>query len=102
VLHVDTTWKFREMIAFRERKTRECGVELLVHTNPAGREQNITPFTYGSARYTDIMKTEALRQALDQYGFDAVIGGAKRDEEKSRAKGKRSGNPTLAESSVGA
>ncbi|MDR1534905.1 MAG: sulfate adenylyltransferase subunit CysD [Planctomycetota bacterium] len=86
VLHVDTTWKFREMISFRERKTREYGVELLVYTNPAGKEQNVTPFTYGSARYTDIMKTEALRQALDKYGFDAAIGGARRDEEKSRAK----------------
>lgn len=86
VMHVDTTWKFREMITFREQKTREYKVELLVHTNPAGREQNITPFTYGSARYTDIMKTEALRQALDKYGFDAAIGGARRDEEKSRAK----------------
>jgi sulfate adenylyltransferase subunit 2 len=86
VLHVDTTWKFREMIEFRGRKTREYGAELIVHTNPAGREQNITPFTYGSARYTDVMKTEALRQALDKYGFDAAIGGARRDEEKSRAK----------------
>jgi sulfate adenylyltransferase subunit 2 len=86
VLHVDTTWKFREMIEFRGRKALEYGAELIVHTNPAGREQNITPFTYGSARYTDVMKTEALRQALDQHGFDAAIGGARRDEEKSRAK----------------
>jgi sulfate adenylyltransferase subunit 2 len=86
VLHVDTTWKFRDMIAFRDRKTREYGVELIVHTNPAGRELGITPFTYGSARYTDVMKTEALRQALDARGFDAAIGGARRDEEKSRAK----------------
>lgn len=86
VMHVDTTWKFREMIEFREKKTREYGAELIVHTNPAGAEQNITPFTYGSARYTDIMKTEALRQALDKYKFDAAIGGARRDEEKSRAK----------------
>lgn len=86
VMHVDTTWKFKEMIAFREQKTREYGVELIVHSNPAGAERNVTPFTYGSARYTDIMKTEALRQALDMYAFDAAIGGARRDEEKSRAK----------------
>lgn len=86
VMHVDTTWKFREMIEFRERKTKEYGVELIVYTNPAGGERNITPFTYGSAHYTDIMKTEALRQALDKYGFNAAIGGARRDEEKSRAK----------------
>lgn len=86
VMHVDTTWKFRDMIAFRERKVREYGVELIVHTNPAGRENNITPFTHGSARFTDIMKTEALRQALDKHKFDAAIGGARRDEEKSRAK----------------
>ena len=86
LLHVDTTWKFREMIEFRERKVREYGADLIAHVNPAGRERNITPFTYGSARYTDIMKTEALRQALDQHAFDAAIGGARRDEEKSRAK----------------
>ncbi len=86
VLHVDTTWKFKDMIAFRDRKARELGLNLLVYTNPAGAERQITPFTYGSARYTDIMKTEALRQALDMYGFDAAIGGARRDEEKSRAK----------------
>jgi sulfate adenylyltransferase subunit 2 len=86
MMHVDTTWKFREMIEFRQHKTREYGVELIVYTNPAGKEQNITPFTHGSAHYTDIMKTEALRQALDQYRFDAAIGGARRDEEKSRAK----------------
>lgn len=86
VMHVDTTWKFKEMISFRARKTQEYQVQLIVHTNPAGREQNVTPFTYGSARYTDIMKTEALRQALDKHGFDAAIGGARRDEEKSRAK----------------
>ncbi|MDR3078334.1 MAG: sulfate adenylyltransferase subunit CysD [Planctomycetota bacterium] len=86
VLHVDTTWKFREMIEFRERKTRELGLRLLVHVNSAGGERNITPFTHGSAGYTDIMKTEALRQALDKHGFDAAIGGARRDEEKSRSK----------------
>jgi sulfate adenylyltransferase subunit 2 len=83
---VDTTWKFKDMIEFRGRKAGEYGAELIVHTNPVGRERNVTPFTYGSARYTDIMKTEALRQALDQHGFDAAIGGARRDEEKSRAK----------------
>jgi len=86
VMHVDTTWKFNDMIAFRDKTAREMGLELLVYTNPAGREQNITPFTYGSARFTDIMKTDALKLALDQYGFDAAIGGARRDEEKSRAK----------------
>ncbi|SBW03844.1 sulfate adenylyltransferase subunit 2 (Sulfate adenylate transferase) (SAT) (ATP-sulfurylase small subunit) [uncultured delta proteobacterium] len=86
LLHVDTTWKFKEMIEFRGRKVSEYGAELIVYVNPAGQEKNITPFTYGSARYTDIMKTEALRQALDQHGFDAAIGGARRDEEKSRAK----------------
>jgi sulfate adenylyltransferase subunit 2 len=86
VLHVDTTWKFREMIAFRDRKAREYGVQLRVHINPAGRKLGITPFTHGSARYTDVMKTEALRQALDAGAFDAAVGGARRDEEKSRAK----------------
>lgn len=86
LLHVDTTWKFREMIEFRARKTKEYDVDLLVHINPDGKEKNITPFTYGSARYTDIMKTEALRAALNKYQFDAAIGGARRDEEKSRAK----------------
>ncbi|UQZ91362.1 sulfate adenylyltransferase subunit CysD (plasmid) [Deltaproteobacteria bacterium Smac51] len=86
VMHVDTTWKFQEMLEFRERKTLEYGVDLIIHTNQAGLENNINPFTCGSARYTDIMKTEALRQALDKYGFDAAIGGARRDEEKSRAK----------------
>lgn len=86
VMHVDTTWKFREMIEFRQRKTLEYGVDLIVYTNSAGKEQNVTPFTYGSARYTDIMKTEALRQALNKYEFNAAIGGARRDEEKSRAK----------------
>ncbi|MDR2893471.1 MAG: sulfate adenylyltransferase subunit CysD [Deltaproteobacteria bacterium] len=86
LMHVDTTWKFREMILFRERMAKEHKLNLIVYTNPAGHEDNVTPFTYGSARYTDIMKTEALRQALDKYGFDAAIGGARRDEEKSRAK----------------
>ena len=86
LLHVDTTWKFREMIEFRDRMTKEIGFELLVHRNEEGAKQNINPFTHGSALYTDVMKTEALRQALDKYRFDAVFGGARRDEEKSRAK----------------
>ena len=86
LLHVDTTWKFREMIAFRDRMAREHGFELIVHTNPEGLRDNINPFDHGSARYTDIMKTQALRQALNAGGYDAAIGGARRDEEKSRAK----------------
>ncbi len=86
LLHVDTTWKFREMIAFRQRMAKEVGFELLVHTNQEGVRQGVTPFTHGSALYTDIMKTEALKQALTEYGFDAAFGGARRDEEASRAK----------------
>jgi len=86
LLHVDTTWKFRDMIAFRHRMAAEIGFELLVHTNQEGLRQGVTPFTHGSALYTDIMKTEALKQALDHYGFDAAFGGARRDEEASRAK----------------
>ncbi|MBH5402777.1 sulfate adenylyltransferase subunit CysD [Bradyrhizobium sp. CNPSo 4010] len=86
LLHVDTTWKFREMIAFRDRRARELGLDLIVHTNTNGLSQGIDPFTHGSARYTDVMKTQALRQALELHGFDAAIGGARRDEEKSRAK----------------
>lgn len=86
LLHVDTTWKFAEMISFRDRIAREYDLDLHVHTNPRGREENITPFTHGSARYTDIMKTEALRQALDAGKYDAAFGGARRDEEASRAK----------------
>jgi sulfate adenylyltransferase subunit 2 len=86
LLHVDTTWKFREMIAFRDRITAELGLELLVHSNPDGIAQGIGPFSHGSEMHTRIMKTEALKQALDQYGFDAAFGGARRDEEKSRAK----------------
>jgi len=86
LLHVDTTWKFREMIAFRDRIAKEYGLQLLVHSNPEGIEQGISPFSHGSALYTDIMKTEALKQALDTYKFDAAFGGARRDEEKSRAK----------------
>lgn len=86
LLHVDTTWKFREMIAFRDETAKRLGLELIVHTNPDGLANNINPFTHGSSRYTDIMKTVALKQALDAGGYDAAIGGARRDEEKSRAK----------------
>ena len=86
LLHVDTTWKFRDMIAFRDRMARELSLDLIVHTNEEGRAANVTPFTYGSRKYTDIMKTQALKDALDKYGFDACFGGARRDEEKSRAK----------------
>ncbi|MFA5517333.1 MAG: sulfate adenylyltransferase subunit CysD [Desulfuromonadales bacterium] len=86
LLHVDTTWKFREMIEFRDRMARDCGFELLVHRNEEGARQGVNPFTHGSALYTDIMKTEGLKQALTKYHFDAAFGGARRDEEKSRAK----------------
>ncbi len=86
LLHVDTTWKFKEMIAFRDRRVAELGLDLIVHTNHDGLQSGINPFTHGSAVYTDVMKTEALKQALDKYEFDAAIGGARRDEEKSRAK----------------
>jgi len=86
LMHVDTTWKFREMIEFRDRMARECGMDLIIHTNEEGVRQGISPFTHGSALYTDIMKTEGLKQALDKYKFDAAFGGARRDEEKSRAK----------------
>lgn len=86
LMHVDTTWKFREMITFRDRMAAECGFDLLVHVNEDGVRQGINPFVHGSAVHTDIMKTEALKQALDKYKFDAAFGGARRDEEKSRAK----------------
>lgn len=86
LLHVDTTWKFRDMIAFRDRLARQLDLDLIVYTNEAGARANVTPFTYGSRKYTDIMKTQALKDALDQHGFDACFGGARRDEEKSRAK----------------
>jgi len=86
LLHVDTTWKFRDMIAFRDRTVKELGLDLIVHTNEEGVRQGIGPFTHGSAVHTDVMKTQALKQALDKYGFDAAFGGARRDEEKSRAK----------------
>lgn len=85
-LHVDTTWKFREMIEFRDRTAAELGIDLLVHINRDGVEQKVNPFTHGSNVHTHVMKTIALRQALDKYGFDAAFGGARRDEEKSRAK----------------
>ena len=86
LLHVDTTWKFKEMIAFRDRWSREVGMELIVHVNTDGLRRGINPFTHGAQLHTDVMKTEALKQALDKYGFDAAFGGARRDEEKSRAK----------------
>jgi len=86
LLHVDTTWKFREMIAFRDEMARKLGLQLLVHTNADGLARGIGPFTHGSAVHTDVMKTQALKQALDKYQFDAAFGGARRDEEKSRAK----------------
>jgi len=85
-LHVDTTWKFREMIQFRDSRMAELGLDLLVHTNPEGLAEGVGPFTHGSARHTEIMKTEALKQALDKHQFDVAFGGARRDEEKSRAK----------------
>ncbi len=86
LMHVDTTWKFKDMYAFRERMAKESGMDLIVHTNQEGVEQGIGPFTHGSGVHTDIMKTVALKQALDKYKFDAAFGGARRDEEKSRAK----------------
>ncbi len=86
LMHIDTTWKFKEMIEFRDRVAKEYGFELLVYTNQDGVKQGISPFKHGSARYTDIMKTEGLKQSLDKYKFDAAFGGARRDEEKSRAK----------------
>ncbi|EQB34270.1 sulfate adenylyltransferase subunit 2, partial [Sulfurimonas hongkongensis] len=86
LVHVDTKWKFKEMIEFRDKRAKEVGMELIVYSNPKGEEMNISPFTHGSALHTDIMKTEGLKQMLDIYKFDAVFGGARRDEEKSRAK----------------
>ena len=86
LLHIDTTWKFRDMYTFRDRMARELGFELLVHVNQEGIARNINPFDHGSAVHTDVMKTQALKQALDKYKFDAAIGGARRDEELSRAK----------------
>lgn len=86
LLHVDTTWKFKEMISFRDEMARKHNLNLLVHTNQEGVEQGVGPFSHGSAKHTDIMKTVALKQALNKYKFDAAFGGARRDEEKSRAK----------------
>ncbi len=86
LMHVDTTWKFKDMIAFRNRRAKEVGMELIVHINQEGVEQGIGPFSHGSAVHTDVMKTQGLKQALDKYKFDAAFGGARRDEEKSRAK----------------
>ena len=86
LLHVDTTWKFHEMVAHRDRVVLEAGMELIVHTNHEGLAAGVNPFSHGSSYYTDVMKTQALKQALDAHGFDVVLGGARRDEEKSRAK----------------
>lgn len=86
MMHVDTTWKFKEMIQFRDDLAKEYNLDLIVYSNPEGIEQHVGPFTHGSAVHTDIMKTQALRKALDKYKFDAAFGGARRDEEKSRAK----------------
>lgn len=86
LLHVNTLWKFGEMIAFRDRRAKEVGFDLITHSNPEGIEMDISPFKHGSKVHTDIMKTEALKQALNKGGYDAIIGGARRDEEKSRAK----------------
>ena len=86
LMHVDTTWKFREMIAFRDQQMAKLGLDLIVHTNLDGVKAGVGPFTHGSEKHTDIMKTQALKQAIDKHGFDAAFGGARRDEEKSRAK----------------
>ncbi len=86
LMHVDTTWKFKEMIEFRDQMAAEAGMDLIVHINQEGVEMGISPFTHGSSKHTDIMKTQSLKQALNKYGFDAAFGGARRDEEKSRAK----------------
>lgn len=86
LLHIDTTWKFREMIEFRDQQVQKLALDMIVHTNKEGVESGITPFTHGSQKYTDVMKTQGLKQALEKHGFDAAFGGARRDEEKSRAK----------------
>lgn len=86
VMHVDTTWKFQEMIAFRDKMCKDLGLDLIVHVNEDGVKEGIGPFSHGSAVHTDVMKTAGLKQALDKHGFDAAFGGARRDEEKSRAK----------------
>ncbi|HEX7478998.1 MAG TPA: sulfate adenylyltransferase subunit CysD [Polyangiales bacterium] len=86
LMHIDTTWKFREMIQFRDAFCKQNSLDLIVYTNPEGLRENINPFDHGSEKYTDVMKTQALKQALSKHGFDAAFGGARRDEEKSRAK----------------
>lgn len=86
LMHIDTTWKFKEMIRFRDQMAKDMNLDLLVYTNQEGLDMGIGPFTHGSAKHTDVMKTQALKKALDKYGFDAAFGGARRDEEKSRAK----------------
>ncbi len=86
LMHVDTTWKFKEMIEFRDKRVKDLGWDLIVHINQEGVDMGVGPFTHGSAKHTDIMKTQSLKQALNKYGFDAAFGGARRDEEKSRAK----------------
>jgi len=86
LLHIDTTWKFKEMISFRDEMAQKSQIELIVHTNQAGVTAGVNPFTFGISEYTRLMKTVALREALDLHGFDAAIGGSRRDEEKSRAK----------------
>ena len=86
IMHIDTMWKFSEMIDFRDNIAEELGLDLIVHINPDGKEMNMSPFVHGSSTHTDVMKTQGLKQALDKYGFDVAFGGARRDEEKSRAK----------------
>ena len=86
IMHIDTMWKFSEMIDFRDKTAKELGLDLIVHINPEGKEMGMNPFTYGSSKHTDMMKTDGLKQALDKHQFDVAFGGARRDEEKSRAK----------------
>ena len=86
IMHIDTMWKFSEMIDFRDKTAKELDLDLIVHINPEGKEMGMNPFTYGSSKHTDMMKTDGLKQALDKYQFDVAFGGARRDEEKSRAK----------------
>ena len=86
IMHIDTMWKFSEMIEFRDKTAKELDLDLIVHINPIGKEMGMNPFTHGSSKHTDMMKTQGLKQALDKYEFDVAFGGARRDEEKSRAK----------------
>ena len=86
IMHIDTMWKFSEMIGFRNKMAEDLGLELIVHINPEGEQMKMNPFVHGSAKHTDVMKTQGLKQALDKHGFDVAFGGARRDEEKSRAK----------------